>query len=207
MPREAYLQRNPDLATIFNRGMQQVAARQNKAMMAAYDFATCDKLVDIGGGVGHRLAAILQQYPTMTGVLYEKSASLAMAEIYLREAGVLDRCELMTGDMFHHIPAGGAIYLLDAVHRWPDDTARMVLQNCHRAIDEAVKLLVIERVITADSPWRIHFADLNMLVVQGGKIRTESEYRQLFESAGLRLAQLIPTQSPISILECKPSPD
>ena len=109
----------------------------------------------------------------------------------------------MSGDFFEAVPEGADLHLLkQIVHDWNDERATRLLQNCHRALAPQGKLLLVEMVIPADNrPSPAQAMDLNMLVLLGGRERTEEEYRRLFHAAGFRLERIIPTQSPFSVIE------
>jgi SAM-dependent methyltransferase len=117
--------------------------------------------------------------------------------------GFADRCDLVSGDFFEAVPEGADLHLLkQIVHDWDDARATRLLQNCHRALAPGGKLLLVEMVVPADNrPSPAQAMDLNMLVILGGRERTEEEYRDLLRAAGFRLEQLIPTHSPFGVIE------
>ncbi len=178
-----------------------------RAVLEAYDFVGIDTLVDIGGGVGTLLAAILDAHPSMRGVLYDQSHVVVDARERLTGAGVVDRCRAVGGDFFESVPAGGNAYILKHIlHDWDDDDCQRILGNCRRAIAKDGRLLVIEVLIPpGNDPDYGKFLDLQMLVVtKGGRERTQAEYRSLFESTGFTLARMIETQSDICVIEGVP---
>ena len=109
----------------------------------------------------------------------------------------------MSGDFFEAVPGGADLHLLkQIVHDWDDQRATRVLQNCHRALAQAGKLLLVEMVVPPDNrPSPAQAMDLNMLVILGGRERTEEEYRHLLQATGFRLERVIPTHSPFSVIE------
>ncbi len=202
-----YLKDHPDEGKIFNEVMAAQTVTEARAVLEAYDFVGIDTLVDIGGGVGTLLAAILDAHPSMRGVLYDQSHVVVDARERLTGAGVVDRCRAVGGDFFESVPAGGNAYILKHIlHDWDDDDCQRILGNCRRAIAKDGRLLVIEVLIPpGNDPDYGKFLDLQMLVVtKGGRERTQAEYRSLFESTGFTLARMIETQSDICVIEGVP---
>jgi hypothetical protein len=190
-----YLGQHPTAATIFHQAMTSSTARSARALAQGYDFSGIERLVDVGGGHGQLLATLLQAHPTMRGVLFDRPEVVAGARATLEEAGVATRCEIIGGDFFAAVPPGGNAYLLrQVIHDWDDGRAAVILANCRRALDEAGRLLVVERAIVPDhrQALPVLHLDLEMLVNLGGVQRTAGEYDALFAAAGLRLSRLVP---------------
>jgi predicted O-methyltransferase YrrM len=158
--------------------------------------------VDVGGGYGALLAAILGATPGLRGILLDRPEVVEGATRHLAAAGVLDRCEVVGGDMFTEVPSGRDAYVFSRViHDWDDERATVALRNCRRVIEPRGTLLLIEEVILpGDAPCTGKLTDLSMLVGPGGQERTEAEYRALYTAAGFALTQVIPTQSRMSII-------
>jgi len=175
-------------------------------ILAAYDFSGFQRLVDVGGGQGEILHGILSANPKLQGVLTDKPAVIAGAST-LRAGTITDRCELVGGDFFESVPEVADAYLLSfVVHDWNDTAALKILRNCRRAIRPNGKLLLIERVLKpANQADDGKLADLNMLVMLGGRERTEAEFRALLHEAGFHLNRVIPTAGPMSIIESLPA--
>jgi ubiquinone/menaquinone biosynthesis C-methylase UbiE len=202
-----YLRHHPGEAKIFNEVMAAQTSVAASAVLEAYDFSEIDALVDIGGGVGALLAAILSAYPSMRGVLYDQPQVVIDAQSRLAAAGVVDRCEIMGGDFFESVPRGGNAYLLKHVlHDWDDGDCQRILKNCRRAIAKGGRLLVVEVLIPpGNDPDYGKFLDLQMLVVtKGGRERTQAEYGELFESTGFALVGVIETRSNLCVIEGVP---
>ena len=161
----------------------------------------------MGGGHGALLAAILGAHPGLRGVLFDLPHVAEGAKDRLAAAGVLDRCQVVGGDMFAAVPAGGDAYILSRViHDWDDERSVAVLAICRRAMAPEGKLLLVEEVIPpGDAPAYGKLSDLNMLVGPGGRERTEAEYRALYAAAGFRLTRVLPTPSRMSIVEGIPA--
>jgi hypothetical protein len=198
-----YLAENPDPARVFNDAMTGFSASVSAAVKDAYDFTGITKLVDVGGGHGVLLASILQKYPQMRGVLFEAPFVAEGAGDAIKGRGLAERCEVVGGDFFASVPAGGDAYIMKhIVHDWNDERALTILQNCHRGMTKNGKLLVVEMVIPeGNAPSLGKFLDLEMLLFLHSYERTEAEYRALFEGAGFRLTKIVPTRMPHSIIE------
>ena len=136
-------------------------------------------------------------------MLFDLPHVVDRAEPALREAGVVDRCATARGNFFESVPAGGDAYLLrHIIHDWNDEQSLTILRNIHRAMSDDGRLLLVESVIPpGNEPFAAKFLDLTMMLIPGGKERTEAEYRQLYDEAGFRLTRIVPTTTEISIIE------
>ena len=201
-----YLEAHPEAAAIFNEAMADFTTQAAAAVMAAYDFGRFGTVVDVGGGSGALLTRLLAEHPTLRGVLFDVPHVAENAKQHLAAAGLSERCVTQAGDFFQAVPSGGDAYLLKwIIHDWDDERAVAILRQCHRAMTTRAKLLVIEAVLPpGNAPFFHKWMDLTMLVVTGGRERTEREYRALFEAAGFRLAQVVPTATEMSVLEGVP---
>jgi hypothetical protein len=206
-PLFAFLAEHPAAMALFAEAMTSMSGTECAAVLAGYDFSTATTIVDVGGGHGLLLAAILRSSPSARGVLFDLPAATARAHDTLDAAGVTDRCVISSGDFFDTVPTGGDLYVLKSViHDWDDDRAVSILANCRRAMDPAGTLLLIERVIPAgNEPSTSKWMDLNMLVATGGRERTEDEYRSLFQRAGFTLTCVTPTPAHLSLIEGEPT--
>jgi hypothetical protein len=203
---DEYFAQNPESAKIFNQLMLERTQPNAVAVAEAYNFSKIDKLVDVGGGCGILLTTILKENPHLSGVLFDLPHVIKETRDTIEQEGVINRCELVSGDFFETVPVGGDAYILSQViHDWDDDQAITILKNCRRHMPMNGRLLLLEYVILPDnapSPGRI--SDIIMLVTEGGRERTELEFRALFETAGFRLTNIIPTQSGINVIEGVP---
>ncbi len=190
-----YLGQHPDLAGLFDEQMAGGFERRNAAIVAAYDFSALRTIVDVGGGHGGLIAAILAAYPSLRGILVDLPHVVAGAAPVLAAAGVADRCRVVAGDFFQAVPAGGDAYLLAGVlHDWDDAAAAVILRNCRAALAGDGRVLVAEQVAPPDNaPFPAALLDIAMLVHTGGRERTAAEFEALFSTAGLRLANIIRT--------------
>lgn len=201
-----YLAQHPEDEANFQQSMAARGAREAEDVVAAYDFSGFRRMVDVGGGQGTLVAAILRRTSELHAVLFDLPAVVEQARPRLARAGMLDRCELTGGDFFDAVPAGGDLYVLSRVlHDWDDAAAVRILRRCHAAMPEGATLLLAEAVMpkrATDQPVAIRM-DVHMLTLLGGRERTAAEYQALLEAAGFRPAQVVPTCSPagVSLIE------
>lgn len=202
-----YRTHHPAANAVFNAAMTAMAAVRTAAVLAAYDFSGIDTLVDVGGGQGATIAAILRTNPTMQGVLFDLPHVVSGAGPLLESAGVAERCKIVGGDFFEAVPSGGDAYLLTKViHDWDDTQATAILSSCRRAIRADGKLLVVDAVVPAgNNPHPGKLSDMNMLVINaGGRERTEAEFEALLKAAGFRLTRIVSTRGESSVIEGAP---
>ena len=205
-PLFAHLAKHPDAASLFHQGMSGFSDQEMTAILAAYDFSGFANVIDIGGGQGALVAALLKTYPQMRGTVLDLETVADGAQRLLADAGLTERATFITGDFFGPIPRGGDLYLLKSViHNWNDAAAANILRGCRRAMPNDARVIVIERVIpAANVASEATLFDINMLVVLGSQERTEPEYRALFHQAGFALTRVVPTGSPMSVIEGAP---
>lgn len=198
-----FFERNKDAGEIFNRGMTSNTLRAAPAIVEAYDFSAVSKVVDIAGGHGLLLAGILKANPHLHGVLFDLPFVIEGAGELLEREGVSDRVEMASGDFFESVPAGADAYMMKhIIHDWDDESSVKILRNVRSAMNENGKVLIIEMVVPEGNiPSAAKILDIQMLVMETGKERTEDEYRRLLEAAGFRLTRIIPTTSPYSVIE------
>jgi hypothetical protein len=203
MPIWEFFAANPENARIFDNAMAHLTTSVNEAILPSYDFSSFSKIVDVAGGQGSLLVGILNAHPTMQGVLYDLPHVIEKARRRISEDGLADRCELIAGDIFQSVPEGSDAYLLKwIIHDWNDEQSVTILKNCHQAMAADGKLLLIESVISSgNEPSFAKFMDLNMLVMTGGRERTESQYRELLAAAGFELTRILQTPSPFCVIE------
>jgi hypothetical protein len=198
-----YLGEHLDKAQIFDAAMVGIHGRESGAVQKAYDFAGINTLVDIGGGNGSQLIELLQANPSMRGVLFDLPHVVERAKAPIAAAGLASRCELASGSFFESVPAGADAYFMrHIIHDWEDEKSLTILRNCHRAMPAHGRLLIVESVIPpGNEPFGGKFLDLVMLLIPGGKERTEEEYRTLFTQTGFELSKIVPTNSEVSVIE------
>jgi hypothetical protein len=203
MPVWEFFATHPDNARIFNDAMSGMTAQAEQALHAAYDFSGIKTIVDVGGGHGGLITSILERNPDMRGILFDSPQVIEGAKTGVRASAVGERLQLAGGDFFQAVPEGGdAIIMKWIIHDWNDEQSVAIMKNCHRALPGNGKLILIEAVVpSSNEPHFSKFIDLNMLVMTGGRERTEEEFRQLFEASGFRLERVVPTESPFSVIE------
>jgi hypothetical protein len=199
-----YRKRDPELDEGFNQAFRESSTRIARELMAAYDFSSICTIADIGGGYGALLGVILRNSPSLTGILFDQPHVIAKAATHLKEAGVFERCRTVGGDFFDHVPDGADLYIAKSVvHDWNDKECKHILNNFRKVLKPGRKLLLIERIMPdrARQGRNTVMLDLRMLIVTGGRERSESEFRSIFEAAGLTLKRIIPLPSGFNIIE------
>ncbi len=201
-----YLGKHPDEAATFNEGMTGFSQQASAAVLKAYDFAPFGTIVDVGGGHGALLLAILKANATARGIVFDAPRVVAGAAGPIRAAGLADRCRAEGGDFFTAVPAGGDLYVLKhIIHDWNDAKAARILKCVRAAIPATGKLLLVELVVPPGfGPGFAPILDLEMMVLCDGKERTEAEYRDLLAGAGFRLTRIVPTEGPHGLVEAVP---
>ncbi|MBI3212519.1 MAG: hydroxyneurosporene methyltransferase [Mycobacterium sp.] len=198
-----YLQTNPEYAAIFNDAMTGVSSLATEAAVPLYDFSDRRLVIDVGGGHGALLAAVLTRAPQANGILYDLPSVVADAGPVLDAAGVSARCAVTDGSFFDSVPDGGDAYLLKSIiHDWDDESSLTILRNVRAAMAADAKVLLFEMVLPQGAPPHPGMLlDLEMLVHAGGRERTAQQYAELLSRAGLRMTRVIPTAGPASIVE------
>jgi hypothetical protein len=201
-----YLDTDPEFAKIFNDAMTGTSTVAIETAVPAYDFSDRRLVVDVGGGHGALLAAVLKQAPQARGVLFDLPSVVTGAGPAIDAAGVSSRCAVEGGSFFDAVPAGGDAYLMKTViHDWDDEKSVAILRNIRTAIAPGGKVLLFELVLPEGAPAHLGMlVDLEMLVTAGGRERTEAEYAKLMSAAGFRLTRVVPTAGPVSIVEAVP---
>lgn len=201
-----YLQRNAEAADAFNGGMTDLSSLLAYAVLMAYDFSGISSLVDIGGGQGKLLRRIVELNPGTKGIVFDLEPAIEAARQDLGSDACGGRCAAVAGDFFASVPGGADAYILcGVIHDWDDDHSFRILRNCHTAMSRNGRLLLVEMVVPemgADCFSKL--LDLNMLVMTGGRERTRAEFVTLLETAGFKLAKIVPTIAPQCVIEAIP---
>ena len=201
---------DPQAAARFNAHMVEITSRVAAGFVRAYDMNGIATVVDVGGGNGALLAAVLKANPRVDGVLFDVPAGIAGARAFLESAGVADRTTLVEGSFFESVPPADLHMLKSIVHDWDDEHAIQILRTCRRAMRSSGRLVLVERIL----PERIEglpssldavMLDLHMMVVLGGRERTSDEFRKLLAAADLRMTRTIPAASGFGIFEAVPA--
>ncbi len=202
-----YRASRPEAAATFNQAMTEWSNEATAALRTAYDFTQFSTIADVGGGFGIFLLRLLQINPMAKGTLFELPYVATGAQEQIQRAGFANRCEIVAGDIFvDSLPKGMDAYILkNTVESFDNPRTEALLTKCRDAMGSHSKLLIVGWVIRREA--HLAFGDLfdtHLFVALGGRIRTESEYQDLFRRTDLKLSKFIPTNSAMgeSILEC-----
>lgn len=197
-----YLRDHPEEGKIFDRMMTDIHGGETQPMVENYDFSVFKTVIDIGGGNGDVISAVLHKNPETKGLLFDLPEVILRSTENITSAGLNERCQLMAGNFFESVTSGGDAYILrHIIHDWSDEDAVRILTNCRKAMNPGGKILVVEAVIPrGNEPHPFKWLDLTMLMI-GGKERTEEQFDYVFMKAGLKLMRIIPVTPAICIVE------
>jgi hypothetical protein len=201
------LAERPEQAETFQRAMSGGSAISAKAILAAYDFTCIQCLADLGGGHGLLLASILEKYPEMHGVLFDRPEVVAGVPPD-RVEGAGGRLRVEAGSFFERVPHGCDAYILKhIIHDWSDEHCRGILNLVRAELPPHGRVLVCDQVMTeGPGPSPAKMLDIEMLVMTvGGKERTAREFAALFASAGFKLGRIVTTEIPLCVVEALPA--
>ncbi len=195
---------------LFNAYLAKETLAQADSILEALDFSRARSVADIGGGGGGLIAAVVKAHPHVEGVLFDRLQTIETAKPYLQSLGVAERVQCLGGDFLSEVPVKADLYLLKSVlQQWNDADSATILRNCRSAMQDAARLLVIERLLpeqASDDPASI-MVDLHMMTITGGRTRSLDQFEALLSQAGLRIAKVTPTRSGLAIIEAVvPSP-
>jgi hypothetical protein len=201
-----YLATRPDEASLFSEMMVSFHGEEPPAVAAAYEFSRFGTIVDVGGATGNLLATIIAAHPGPRGVLFDRSYVVADAPALLASKGVSDRIDILAGDFFDSVPAGGDAYVLShVIHDWNEEQCLTILGHVRQAMKPSGTLLLVEMVLPQDgAPHPGKMLDMVMLVIAGGRERTSDEYASLLAKAGFRQTRVVPTGSAVGLVEAVP---
>jgi O-methyltransferase domain/Dimerisation domain len=203
-----YTARHPDAMAIFGKMLVDFSAQEVAAVASAYSLSDVKSVVDVGGGSGNLLAALLQTNPSLHGTVFERPSVAETAVQWLHTAGLNHRCDVLEGDFFESVPTGGDVYVLShVIHDWDEAHCLTLLGNCRSAIGPRGRLLIVETVMPgANEPSQARLLDLIMLAnTPSGQERTVEEYRDLLARTDFHLERVVPTASPVSVIEACPA--
>lgn len=199
-----YTKTNPEEGHQFNLLMSGLSAGVLGAVVEFYALPETGVVVDVGGGVGAMLCAFLKKQPGLRGIVMDMEHTRAAAEEYIANQGLQDRCTFQPGNFFESVPAGGDLYTMKWIlHDWNDAQAAAILRTVHAAMPAHAKLALFEAVVPEDDSIAnsARMMDMNMMVVCGGKERTEEDWRALLDANGFRLDRMIPTPTSNFVIE------
>ena len=198
---------DPEIAYDFNMAMTCFSRQIAPALLQAYDFTGIGTLMDVAGGHGAILCEVLSRYPGMKGILFDMTNVVEEATCHICSLKMDHRCEVVEGNFFDEIPAGAdAYYMQHIIHDWADEPALQILANCRRALEgrKDGRLLIVDSVVPETSePHFSKILDLEMLLMPGGRERTEREWRELFDKAGFEITRIVPMQAAESVIEAR----
>jgi predicted O-methyltransferase YrrM len=202
-----HLATRPDQVAVFAAAMGDLSRGLHAATVAAYDLSYARRLVDVGGGRGHLVAALLRRYPDLHAVVYDQPDVVVHADDVLADAGVAGRARTVGGDFFTEVPAGADTYLMSMIlHDWNDEQAVAILRAVRRAMAPDAELLVVDAIVPAgDVEHDGKLRDLIMLTLHPGRERTEAEFTALFARAGLRLRTTLAVAASTGLLVAEPA--
>jgi O-methyltransferase domain/Dimerisation domain len=191
-----YYAQHPEAGQVFSESMTGLLTSVSQAVAATYDFSEFKTIVDVGGAQGSLISAIVQSYPHLKGILFDLPEIIATVNVD-------ENIQPIAGNFFESVPSGGDAYLLRAIiHDWDDEKSSLILKNCHQAMPERGKLLLVEGILpSGNEPSPTKLIDVLMLMMTSGRERTEEEYRLLLRANGFELTRVIPTPSMLSIIE------
>jgi hypothetical protein len=192
-----YLDAHPEYGEPYNQWMTTATSMAVKTIAASYDFTPFQRICDIGGGQGILLKTILSANPHLEGILYDQES--VVKHHVLND--VRNRVQIQTGNFFEEVPAADVLIMKSVLHDWDDSKSLQLLQNCKKVMTSASRLLIVDMVLGNEPNQIGAFYDLHMQVLLEGRERTEEEFEVLLHHAGLQLLQIIPTQSPLKIIE------
>ena len=201
---------NSEESALFGQAMAAFSAALSAPLIAAYDFSSFKCIADVGGGTGRLLADILAANPKAQGILFDLPDVTTAAPSLLEASGVARRCKLVAGNFFEGVPVGADAYMLKHIlHDWDDARAIAIISNCRKAMARNTTLLIVERVMAERAEQgraaEAYLVDLEMLVhTPGGRERTESEFRAILSAAGFATMRVVPTTTPVSVIEARP---
>ena len=197
-----YLEKDKVEGAAFHTAMSGFSKMLIPAVLEVYDFGGLGTLADIAGGQGVALTGILKKHGDLKGILFDRPQVVAQAQERIESLGLSSRCQTVGGDFFASVPAADNYVMKHIIHDWDDARAIQILKNCAGAMRGRGKVILIESVIApGNAPHFAKWIDIEMLAMAGGRERSEADYAALFSEAGLRLARVVPTKSPISVVE------
>ncbi len=194
MPIWDYYAQHPEAGQVFSQSMTNIGTPVAQAVAASYNFSEFNIIVDIGGAQGSLISTIMRSHPHLKGILFDLPEIIATVSVD-------ENIQPIAGNFFEFVPPEGDAYLLRMIiHDWDDEKSSIILKNCHQAMPDHAKLLLVESIIpTGDEPSLAKFVDMLMLMMTGGRERTEEEYRSLLRSSGFELTQVIPLPAMLNL--------
>ena len=206
-----HLQRDPAKAAIFNKAMTEVSSLVAGPLLDAFDFGARGHVMDVGGGHGELMRALLQAHPRLQGTIFDLAHAIEGARSSWETSPLAPRCRLSVGDFFEAVPGGADVYVMKSIlHNWDDGRSALILRSCREAAGPDARLLLVERVMPErmdgrDDDRRVARADLNMLVTHAGHERTLAEFSSLLGGSGFEVVRCRPLAVGFSLIEALPA--
>ena len=192
-----YLNQHPEFGMPFDEWMTVMTSFEARAITESFDFHPFRTVCDIGGGRGILLKTILDANPLLRGILFDHES---VVKNHILD-GTMRRAEIQTGSFFKRVPGADVLLLKNVLHDWSDEKCQIILERCRQAMQPSSRLLIIDRVVESPVDLISAFYDLHMQVIQGGRERSAQEFNMLLRKAGMKLNRVIPTKSPMKIIE------
>ena len=201
-----YYTKHQDEGEQFGKAMENVSGFAAQAVLEAYDFSGVKTFMDVGGGNGSLALRILSEHPEMKARVFDLPYIEPQAKRTIQAAGAAQICEFHAGDFFKEVPKGADLHALKFIlHDWNDEECVQILSRCREALASGGRVLIVEMLVPEEiRPDFVTLMDLNMLVMTGGRERTAKEFEQLLNDAGFEMTRVIPTKSPVSLIEGRP---
>ncbi len=198
-----YFRKNPDEAAAFDRAMVSISTPTYEAVAKAYDFGDANVVIDVGGGAGGQLMAVVRRNPHLKAVLADLPSVVERSGAGLEAAGFADRIRCEGVDMFARVPAGGDVYMMgNIIHQGGDEDAVKILSNCAAVLNESGRVALVEQLVPPRNTPDLALLDLSMLLLtEGGRQRTLEEFNSLFRQSGLEPTRVVETESAWCVLE------
>jgi len=197
-----FFHENEEENKAFNNAMTSISRQFIIPVVQGYSFGESGTLADIGGGHGALMAAVLQKHRGLQGIIFDLPHVAEGARPLVESLGLSSRCQIVGGDFFKSVPAAQNYVMKSIIHDWEDEPAITILKNCASAMRGNGKVILLELVIDpGNDPAFGKWVDIEMLAIAGGRERTEAEYAALLAKAGLRLARIVRTPSPVAVIE------
>ncbi|HDN25773.1 MAG TPA: methyltransferase domain-containing protein [Thioploca sp.] len=198
-----YVLASEEKAKLFYDGMDSFYYDNPAPMLGSYDFSDAETVMDVGGGSGSQLIAVLKHYPHLKGILFDLPDTVKRSKANIEAAGLANRCFVAGGSFLDAVPSGADIYMMrHVIHDWDDSKSVEILKNVRAVLPDHGRVLVIETLVSGreKESFAVWF-DLAMFAIDGGAERTREEYAELFEKAGLKLNRVVPTKVEVSVVE------
>lgn len=204
----SYIKENPEVADGFNAAMSSLSSLSNYVISETVNFDAAQQVVDVGGGQGGLLISILKKYPHLSGILYDLPKTIESTRFLFQQEGLSDRCALVSGDFFVSVPAGADIYIVKHVlHGLSDDQSTTLLKHIRSAAKDPFRLFIVEMMIPAANLTSYSkFNDLGMMMLsKTGMERTEDQFKNLLETAGMEIVSINSLCMGLAIIEARNS--